>query len=60
MVQFTRPGVSAPIATDYLHKGGERFFATTQQIPGFVLMKSQTPYANLYWDRYEQIKPSNR
>jgi hypothetical protein len=26
------------------------------QIAGFVLNKNETPFAQLYWDRYEQIK----
>lgn len=55
-VQFMRSGVAAPIATKMLHEG-PLFFNTMQQIPGFVLPKPQTPFANLYWDRYEQIKP---
>ena len=38
---------------------GPPFYNTLQQIPGFVLTKAQTPYAPLYWDRYEQIKPAS-
>jgi len=30
------------------------------QISGFVLNKNETPFAPLYWDRYEQIKVSGR
>jgi hypothetical protein len=26
-------------------------------LTGFVLNKNETPFAPLYWDRYEQIKP---
>jgi hypothetical protein len=33
------------------------WFASLQAAaPGFVLDKNQTPFAPLYWDRYEQIK----
>jgi hypothetical protein len=28
------------------------------QVPGMVLKKTETPFAPLYWDRYEAIKPS--
>ena len=31
--------------------------ATLQQVPGLLLNKNETPFAPLYWDRYEQIKP---
>ncbi len=55
-VLIQRPGVAAPLATKFLKEGGANFFATAQQIPGFVLSKSQTPFANLWWDRYETVK----
>jgi hypothetical protein len=29
------------------------------QVPGMVLNKTQTPFAPLYWDRYEAIKPGS-
>jgi hypothetical protein len=32
------------------------WFATLPQVSGFVLNKNETPFAPLYWDRYEQIK----
>lgn len=28
----------------------------TDQVPGYVLNKNETPFAPLYWDRYESIK----
>jgi hypothetical protein len=34
-----------------------QWYATMPQVSGFVLNKSETPFAPLYWDRYEQIKP---
>ncbi len=58
-VQFMRSGVATPIATKMLHDG-PAFYNTGVQIPGFVLTKPQTPFAALYWDRYEQIKPPTR
>jgi hypothetical protein len=37
-----------------------QWFATLSPIPGFVLNKNETPFAPLYWDRYEQIKAPSR
>ena len=33
------------------------WFASLAPVSGFVLNKNETPFAPLYWDRYEQIKP---
>ena len=55
-VQILRPGVAQPIAVKQLN-GNQRFYETMQQVPGFVLPKSETPFAFLYWDRYEQVRP---
>jgi len=33
-----------------------QWYATLPQTAGFVLNKNETPFAPLYWDRYEQIK----
>ena len=55
-VQIMRPGVAQPISFKQLNQG-PRFFETMQQVPGFVLPKADTPFAFLYWDRYEQVKP---
>ena len=33
-----------------------QWYATLPQTSGFVLNKNETPFAPLYWDRYEQIK----
>ena len=55
-VQILRPGVTQPIAFKQLN-AGPRFYETMQQVPGFVLPKADTPFAFLYWDRYEQVKP---
>jgi hypothetical protein len=37
-----------------------QWYATLSPIPGLLLNKNETPFAPLYWDRYEQIKPSGR
>ena len=57
-VQILRPGVSAPLAIKFQKDANANFFARAQQIPGFVLNKAQTPFANLWWDRYETVKPT--
>jgi hypothetical protein len=40
-----------------LARAPAQWYAGLQQVSGFVLNKNQTPFAPLYWDRYEQIKP---
>jgi hypothetical protein len=37
-----------------------QWFAAIPQVSGFVLNKNETPFAPLYWDRYEQIKTPSR
>jgi hypothetical protein len=43
-----------------LARAPAQWFAAMPQISGFVLNKNETPFAPLYWDRYEQIKVSGR
>ena len=57
-VQILRPAVAAPLPDKFQKEGGANFFSTAQQIPGFVLNKAQTPFANLWWDRYETVRPA--
>ena len=54
-VQILRPGVAQPLANKML-RDGPAFYTTMQQVPGFVLNKSQTPFAPLWYDHYEVIK----
>jgi len=58
-VTITKPGVTAPIAMGSLKPGlqGE-WWSTIKQEEGFLLNKSETPFASLYWDYYEAIKPA--
>lgn len=37
-----------------------QWYAGLPALAGFVLNKNETPFAALYWDRYEQIKSSAR
>src|SRR2546423_13868661 len=39
-----------------LNRARPQWFASLPQVSGFVLNKNETPFAPLYWDRYEQIK----
>ena len=49
------PGVAQPLANKMLREG-PAFYTTMQQVPGFVLNKSQTPFAPLWYDHYEAVK----
>ena len=55
-VQILRAGVNTPAAIKVLKDTSTPFWNTAQQVPGFVLVKPNTPFANLWWDRYEQVK----
>lgn len=35
------------------------WYTSLPQVPGFLLNKNDTPFAALYWDHYEQIKPAH-
>jgi hypothetical protein len=59
------------IAVQILHKGAiqnelsftraaPQWYASLPPLPGLLLNKNETPFAPLYWDRYEQIKPTAR
>ena len=53
-VQIVQQGaVKSELSQD---RAQPQWFATMPQIAGFVLNKNETPFAPLYWDRYEQIK----
>ena len=36
-----------------------QWYSTLPPVAGFVLNKNETPFAPLYWDRYEQIKAAH-
>jgi len=38
-------------------RAASQWYAGLPALSGFVLNKNETPFAPLYWDRYEQIKP---
>jgi hypothetical protein len=37
-----------------------QWYAAMPQVAGFILNKNETPFAPLFWDRYEQIKSAGR
>lgn len=41
-------------------RGAGQWYAGLPPVSGVVLNKNETPFAPLYWDRYEQIKPQAR
>jgi hypothetical protein len=41
-----------------LNRAQPQWFEALPHVSGLVLNKDQTPFAPLYWDRYEQIKTS--
>ena len=53
-VQIVQGGVVK--AEAYLNRAQPQWFEALPQVSGLVLNKNQTPFAPLYWDRYEQIK----
>ena len=42
----------------FKEQGNPQWWQGMQQIPGLVFNKNDTPFAPLYWDRYEAIKAS--
>jgi len=41
-----------------LVRAAPQWYKSIPSLSGLVLNKNETPFAPLYWDRYEQIKPS--
>ncbi len=42
----------------FKESGGGDWWQQLQQISGLLFNKNETPFAALYWDRYEEIKPA--
>ena len=53
-VQIVQDGAVKAEAS--LNRAQPQWFEALPQVSGLVLNKDQTPFAPLYWDRYEQIK----
>lgn len=54
-VQIVQQGAIKDEAS--LTRAAAQWYTGFPQAPGFLLNKNDTPFAPLYWDRYEQIKP---
>jgi hypothetical protein len=39
-----------------LTRARPQWYSAIPNVSGFMLNKNETPFAPLYWDRYEQIK----
>ena len=57
-VTITLPSISAAVATKSWKPSKGEWWSTMKQEEGFVLNKSQTPFAPLAWDYYEALKPA--
>ena len=53
-VQIVQQGTVKAEAS--LNRAPPQWFAALPQVSEFVLNKDQTPFAPIYWDRYQQIK----
>jgi hypothetical protein len=52
-VTITKQG---QLVAESIWKGRGQWWSTLQQVTGYVLNKSETPFAPLAWDYYEAIK----
>ncbi len=43
-----------------LNRARADWYTALPALPGFVLNKKETPFAPLFWDHYEQVKPAGR
>jgi hypothetical protein len=55
-VQITKPGIQAAVAEKSSKPVQANWWAALKQETGFLSGKNDTPFAPLYWDRYEAIK----
>lgn len=56
-VTISKPGVVTPLAIGhYKNPARPDWWAAMKQEEGFLVNKSETPFAPLYWDYYEAIK----
>ena len=47
------------LVAEYVGSYRPQWWSAYQQIPGFVMNKSETPFGPLAWDYYEAIKPKS-
>jgi len=57
-VTISKPGVSQPLSDKSWKPSNGPWWSSMKQEEGFVLNKSETPFAPLSWDYYEALKPA--
>ena len=57
-VTITKPGVAAPLSMKGFKPSTGEWWANMKAEEGFVINKSETPFAPLAWDYYEALKPA--
>lgn len=57
-VTITKPGIAAPISVKSWKPANGEWWASMKQEEGYVVNKSETPFAPLSWDYYEALKPA--
>ena len=57
-VSITKPGIAEAISSKSFRQATGEWWAKMKQEEGYVLNKSQTPFAPLSWDYYEALKPT--
>ncbi len=57
-VQIAKPGIQMPVAEKSSKAVQPNWWASLKQETGFLVNKNETPFAPLYWDHYEAIKPA--
>ena len=59
-VQIMNKGQVVAVSSIKEVRGNPQWWQNLQQTPGMVINKNDTPFAPLYWDRYEAIKAGSR
>jgi len=58
-VTMNKPGVSAALSTINWKPARGAWWESLKQEPGYIVNKSETPFAPLAWDYYESLKPAS-
>ena len=58
-VQITKPGIQMAVSEKSSKAVQPNWWASLKQETGFLVNKNETPFAPLYWDRYEAVKPAS-
>ena len=59
-VVASKPGTALPISVQHYKPGAQgEWWTNGKQEEGYIVNKSETPFAPLFWDYYEAIKPAS-